>query len=405
MPIYEYKAMNPSGRSTKGTIDADTPKTARSKLKKQGLLVTELQESKAGAASAGGSIPLFSGAPSQKEVTFMTRQLASLVKANIPLVDCLRAVAEQSEHPILRKVLTEVHDDVNEGSSLNKALLKHQGVFDTIFINMVDAGESSGTLGHVLLRMADLKESQMRLRGKVQSAMTYPIIMMGMASLLMIVIFAFVIPKFVDIFKSMGKELPPVTKFLINVSGFLTNWWWAMLGALILFIVYFRKTLRTEQGVEKWDRFKLKVPVLGPLIRTVAVNRFASTLSTLLSSGVPIIAAMNIAKNLVGNRLIEKAIDSARNNITEGQSIAEPLRRSGEFPSMVIHMISIGEKTGELPEMLKNVSETYEEQVQQKIEQMTSMLEPLMIVGMALVVAFIVAAIFIPMLDMSDIQG
>jgi general secretion pathway protein F len=334
----------------------------------------------------------------------MTRQLASLVKANIPLVEALNALVEQIEHDVLKVVLEKVRQDVNEGSSLAKALAAHPKVFDTIFVNMVEAGESSGTLSLVLLRLADLKEAQMRLRNKVVSGMTYPVLMMGVAALLMVGIFTFVIPKLTKVFESMNKPIPPMTRAMMWVSGFVTDWWFLILGALIIGLMVFFNYIRSAGGRPKWDAFKLKSPVFGPLVRMVAMTRFSSTMGTLLGSGVPILTAMAIARNLVDNIPIAEAINKARENITEGQSIADPLRRSGEFPPMVIHMISIGEKTGELPDMLKNISENYEEQVTAKIEGMTALIEPAMIIGMGLVVGFIVIAVFVPLLDISNIK-
>ena len=334
----------------------------------------------------------------------MTRQLASLIKANIALVEALNAMVEQTENERLKVVLAQVRQDVNEGSSLAKATAQHTKVFDTIFINMIEAGESSGTLGIVLIRLADLKEAQMRLRSKVIGAMTYPALMMGVSMFLMLGIFTFVIPKIAKIFESMNKPMPLMTKFLIGFSDIIVNWWFLIGGAVLRAFSSFAATSTPRPDGPKWDAFKLKLPVLGVLLRMIAVTRFASTMATLLGSGVPILTAMNIAKNLVDNVPIAKAISDARENITEGQSIAEPLRKSGQFPPMMIHMISIGEKTGELPEMLQNVAETYEEQVNTKIEGMTSLLEPIMIICMGFAVAVIVLAVFMPLLDISDIN-
>ena len=404
MPLYDYKALDILGKTTRGMVEADTQKTARQKLKKLQLRVTEMKERNAASAQASGSIPFFGGRVGVKDIALMTRQLASLVKANIPLVECLNALVDQTENQPLKLGLSQVRQDVNEGISLAKAFGKHPKLFDTIFINMVEAGESSGTLGLVLLKLADLKEAQMRLRSKVQSAMTYPALMMAVATILVLVIFTFVIPKLAKVFDSMKKPMPLITKVLIEVSSFVTTWW--LLIGIVFFVgvSVFLRYIRSEAGRPQWDALILKAPIFGPIIRMVAVTRFASTMSTLLASGVPILTAMAIAKNLVGNIPIANAVAIARDNITEGQSIAEPLRRSGEFPPLVIHMISIGEKTGELPDMLRNISETYEEQVSSKIETMTSLLEPIMIVGMGVVVGFIVFAIFVPLLDISNIS-
>jgi len=269
---------------------------------------------------------------------------------------------------------------------------------------MIEAGESSGTLSLVLLKLADLREAQMRLRQKITSAMMYPALMMGVAALLMVAIFTFVIPKLVTVFDSMNKPMPVQTKVLIFISDALINYWYVFLTLGILSSVGFARFIKSPNGKPKWDLFKLRAPLFGEVVRMIAVTRFASTMSTLLGSGVPILTAMSIAKNLVDNAPIANAIETARNNITEGQSIADPLRRSGMFPPLVIHMIAIGEKTGELPDMLKNVSNTYEEQVNARIEGMTSLLEPIMIIGMGGVVAFIVLSIFVPLLEISNLS-
>ena len=407
MPIYDYKALSSDGKNTKGLVESDSLKNARMKLKKQGLMVTDISERNAvkktasGANASGG---LFGPRISQEEIAIMTRQLASLIKANIPLVDALTALTEQIESAGMKTVLSQVRDAVNEGTSLAKSMSAHPKVFDNIYMNMVEAGESSGTLGLVLLRLADLKEAQTRLRRKVVGGMTYPIIMFVVAMGVLIAIFAFVIPKLQAIFVSMNKALPATTQALIWMSENLLNYWFILLMGVIGILVGFTKYINTTGGRSKWDRFKLEAPVLGRVTRMVAINRFAATLATLLGSGVPILGAMSIAKNLVGNVHIAKAIEDARSNITEGQSIAEPLRRSGEFPPLVIHMIAIGEKTGELPAMLKNVSDSYDEQVTVAIDSMTALLEPAMIVFMGGTVGFIVVSVIMPLMEMSNLS-
>jgi general secretion pathway protein F len=403
-PIFDYKGVTSAGKSQKGIVEAESQKAARAKLKKQGLMVTEILEKTAAKPSASGGIPFIGNRVSGTEIALMTRQLASLVKANIPLVEALSALVDQTENEKLKVILSQVRQDVNEGSSLAKATGAHPKVFDNIFVNMIEAGESSGTLGLVLIRLADLKEAQMRLRSKVISGMTYPALMMTVAFGLMLAIFTFVIPKLTKIFDTMNKPVPALTKFLMSASDAIISYWYAFIALGFFTVWMFRKYISTAAGRAKWDAFTLRVPVAGPLVRMVAVTRFSSTMSTLLGSGVPILTSMSIARNLVGNVPIAKAISNARENITEGQSIAEPLRRSGEFPPMMIHMISIGEKTGELPGMLKNVAETYEEQVNTKIDSMTSLLEPLMIVGMGGAVGFIVMSVFMPLMEIMNIQ-
>ncbi len=403
-PLFDYKAFDSGGKPMKGIVEAENVKAARIKIKKQGLMVTAISEKSASRPQGGSSIPFFGGRISAAEISTMTRQLASLVKANIPLVEALTALVEQTGNERLKVILEQVRQDVNEGSSLAKATGKHPKVFDNISVNMIEAGESSGTISLVLIKLADLRESQMRIRGKVIGGMTYPAIMMGVSLLLLVAIFAFVIPKISAVFDSLNKPLPPLTKFMIGVSGIVVDWWFIIFGVIGFVAWSFVRWTGSAKGRPKWDRIKLGLPVFGQMFRLLAITRFASTMSTLLGSGVPIIAAMNIAKNLVDNIPIANAIMQARENITEGQSIAEPLKRSGEFPPMMIHMISIGEKTGELPEMLNNVAETYESQVSSQVEVMTTLIEPGMIVFMGGTIAFIIFSVFMPLIDMTNIN-
>lgn len=412
MALYDYKAYGPGGKSVRGTVDAENVKAARLKLKKQGLSVFEISE-KSGTAqasrapvagSAAANPGFFSGKVGIKDISMMTRQLASLVKANIQLVEALSAMVEQSEHPLIKVVLSQVRQDVNEGLSLSKAMSKHPRVFDTIFVNMVEAGEASGTLALILVRLADLKEAQMRLRTKIVSGMTYPALMLFVATVLMIAIFTFVLPQLKTVFESMNKKMPPMTVMLMSTSDIVVTYWYLILGAIVGSILFFLRWKDSAAGRPAWDGMKLKFPIFGSLIRMIGVQRFTSTMATLLGSGVPILNALQISRNLVGNTLLANAISSARENITEGQSIAGPLSKSGQFPPLVIHMISIGEKTGELPAMLENVSQNYEEQVSSRIDGLTSLLEPMMIVGMGGMVGFIVLSVFMPLLDLSNIN-
>lgn len=403
-PIFDYKAIDAAGKQSRGIIEADTSRTARQKLKKQGVMVIDIAEKTVASVQQSAGTVLFAKKVGVNDLALATRQLASLVKANIPLVEALNALVDQTENERLKVVLNEVKRAVNEGSSLAKALKAHSGVFDNVFINMIEAGESSGTLGPVLLRLADLKEAQMRLRRKIVSGMTYPVLMMVVAVVLLVVIFAFVIPKLTQVFESMNKPVPLETQILIVISSFMTSYWYLLFAGMIFIYFSFFKYINSKEGRLKWDRFRLKAPLLGPINRMIVVTRFSGTMGTLLGSGVPILTAMTIAKNLVGNEIIAKAIEEARENITEGQSIAEPLRKSKEFPPLVTHMISIGEKTGELPDMLRNVAESFEEQVNAKIDGLTALLEPIMIIGMGGVVGFIVFAIFIPLLEISNLN-
>lgn len=405
MAIFEYKAVDASGKTIRGIIEAESSKTARVKLKKNNLMVTDIHEKNTGkAGSKSSATSALLGRIKAHDVALTTRQLASLVKANIPLIDALSALIDQTDNERLKVVLSQVRADVNEGSSLAKALSKHPKVFSNIFVNMIEAGEASGTLPLVLLRLADFQESQVRLKNKIQSALMYPVLMMFAAFGLLVGIFIGVIPKIVKIFESMNKPMPIQTVIMIKISDILSGYWWLLLGLAVLGFIMFQKWIHTAKGRRKWDSLLLRLPVVGPLLRMLAVARFSNTMATLLVGGVPILTAMNIVKNIVSNTLISEAIVQARENVTEGQSIAEPLKRSRQFPPLVIHMIAIGEKTGELPQMLQNVSATYEEQVSVKIEGLTSLLEPAMIIFMGLMVGAIVASVFVPLIELNNIS-
>jgi general secretion pathway protein F len=405
MPTFEFTGTDRMGTAVKNYVDADSIKSAKQKVKKSGVVLLSISEKSANKSKLTTLFPTLSGSGSvsQRQLAVTTRQFASLIKANIPLVEALAALVDQTDSIKLRSVLVDVRQQVNEGSSLRAALNRHNKVFAPIFINMVESGEASGTLPLVLNRLADFMEAQVRLRQKVTSAMTYPLLMALVGGGLMLVIFTFVIPKIAGIFTSMNKKMPWYTQALMDFSFFLTSYWWALILGTILLVYFVRGYYSTPAGKVKKDRLFLKLPLFGEVVRMVAVSRFASTMATLLNGGVPLVTALGIVKSVVNNEVLAEAIANARENITEGQSISEPLKRSGEFPSMLIHMISIGERTGELPPMLEMVAQNYEEQVNAKVERMTSLLEPLMIVVMGLSVGVIVMAVFVPLLQMQQI--
>lgn len=405
MPIYEYTGTDRLGAAVRSSVEADSVKSAKQKIKKSGLVLLSIEEKNPNKARSA-LFPTFSGGGSVSLATLAvtTRQFASLIKANIPLVEALAALIDQTENFRLKSVLADVRQQVNEGISLRDALAKHPKVFTPIFINMVESGEASGTLPLVLTRLADFVESQVRLRQKVISAMTYPLLMACVGGGLMLVIFTFVIPKIANIFVSMNKQMPWYTQALMDFSFFLRGYWWAMIfgGLAVGYLV--KKYYSTPSGRVKKDKLFLKMPIFGQVVRMVAVSRFASTMATLLNGGVPLVTALGIVKAVVNNEVLSKAISDAKENITEGQTISEPLKKSGEFPSLLIHMIAIGERTGELPSMLEMVARNYEEQVNAKVERMTSLLEPMMIVLMGLSVGVIVMAVFVPLLQLQQLR-
>lgn len=400
MPMYQYKAVASSGKSTRGIIDAASPSDARARLRKEGIFLTEIAESKADDASSLPGNVQITGRVSLQDVTIMTRQLSTLVSSGIPLVESLTALLDQVENLKLKRTLSDVREKVNEGSSLAEAMRSHPRVFSNLFVNMVRAGEASGALGLVLNRLADYTENQSRLRGKIVSTLAYPAIMLIIGLIAMVGIFTFVIPKVMVLYEDMGHALPLPTRVLIGTTNFFTSYWYVVLLATIAFLFLFRGYLRTPGGRKRFDRFLLHMPIFGPVFRMVAIARFANTFSTLLASGVPILVALDIVKNVLNNAVLSEVIEKVRTNISEGDSIAEPLRRSGEFPPLVTHMIAIGEKTGEVEAMLHKVSETYNNQVDARVSTMTSLIEPLLIVFMAGIIGSIVISVMLPLLDM-----
>jgi general secretion pathway protein F len=403
MPIFEYRGLTKDGRSSKGVVDADSMRAARAKLKKDGLFVTDIKDKKK--QSSGKK----KGAVRTKNVnvqdlSLMTRQLATLVKANIPLVDALAAVSEQVENPTLSEALSDCKNMVNEGSTLAKAMGKYPNIFTNIYVTMVEAGEASGSLDVILMRLAEFTESASELRQKVSSAMTYPVIMLVVTFAILMGLFVFLIPKLVVIFESNPQlVLPWYSKVIIDLSGVLVNYWYIILISMFLGYLIFNNWKKSASGRKQWDAIALTLPIFGPVIRMVAVSRFTRTLATLLTGGVPMLMALDIVRNVVDNHMIAKAIDEARSNISEGESISGPLKKSGQFPPIVIHMVNIGEKTGELETMLSQVADAYDFQVKNKLESMTGLMGPVVTVFMGLIIGIIVMAVMVPMFEMTNL--
>lgn len=405
MPIFEYKGLLKNGKNTRGIIDSENLRAARLKLKKDGIFVTEIKDKKKLDGKSKSKSIRTSAVPVE-DMALMTRQLATLLKANIPLVDALSAVSEQVENPILAEAIADAKNQVNEGVALNKALLKYPKLFNKIYISMCEAGEASGTLDVILLRLAEFTESQSQLKQKVKSAMTYPIIMVVIIIAILSGLFIFVIPSIVTIFEGNPElTLPWYTKVVIDISGYFVNYWYIIGGLLFIVFLIFTNWKNSAAGRPQWDAVSLKLPIFGEIVQMVAVSRFTRTLSTLLTGGVPMLNALDIVRNVVDNAVIAEAIDMARSNISEGESIAGPLKKSQQFPPIVIHMVNIGEKTGDLENMLSMVSDAYDFQVKSKIEGMTTLLTPVVTVLMGLVVFVIVIAIMVPMFQMTNLGG
>ncbi len=463
MAVYEYRGLiASSGKQVHGVRDADNAKVLRAALKREGVLLTSAQEDKKAQVAKGGRLDI--GALFRRvavaDVAMMTRQLATLVMAGIPLVECVSALTEQVEKMELKRVLTQVRDRLNEGLSLAKALEPHPDVFPPLYVNMVAAGEASGTLEKVLDRLSDFMENQSRLRSKVGAALAYPILMMVMGGVLISIMMVVVVPKVTSIFASLDRALPWYTQVLIATStalgsaqmlgfvaaattmtvvrralasktaapekrvawntvafacsgllvvfGFGVESLWSyatglLLGVLVGYVVSrFMLWLGTPNGRFWKDSFILKLPIFGQLFRMLAVSRFSRTLATLLQSGVPLLKAMDIVKNVLDNARLSKVIEEAISSIREGESIAQPLKRSGDFPPIVTHMIAVGEKSGQLETMLENVARAYDSQVDARVQALTSLLEPLMMIVMGGAVGFIAFSILMPLIQMND---
>ena len=406
MPVYAYKGYKADGKAVTGQQDADNARAIKAVLKRDGIFLTELQEASTSATS-GAQKKLFSGSLGAKKVStgelaIATRQLATLIGAGIPLVDSLVALIEQTTDQGFKSVWAEVKQNVNEGIGFGDALAAHPKTFGGLYVNMVRAGESSGALDVVLNRLADFTESQSALRSKLIGTMIYPILMVCIAMVVVSILMIFVIPEISKMFESQHAALPLPTTILIGLSHFLKDYWFVIFPSMGASIYGFSRYINSERGRPWWDQFVLTVPIFGSLVRMVAVTRFCKTLSTLISSGVPLLAAFDIVKNVVQNTVLLKVIETARDCVKEGESIAAPLKRSGQFPPMVTHMIAIGERSGQLEEMLGNVARSYDVQVDARLRAMTSILEPVLLIVMGVVVGFIVFSVLLPMMDINS---
>ncbi|MEO5667545.1 MAG: type II secretion system F family protein [Bdellovibrionota bacterium] len=412
MPQYEVTGTNIQGKTVRVLVDADNVRGARMKAKAQGLVPLSVVSSEGGGALSAAdptssslkNVSIFGGV-SNVEISEMTRQLAVLLKAHVPIVESLSAMVDQITKTKMKKILMAIRQAVKEGRGLAEGFAQFPNQFNRVYINMVKAGESSGRLDVVLMRLADFYENQVKQRNKVMGALAYPIIIMLVAIGALVLIFVKVIPTITDIFTDMKGTLPASTRFLIATSTFLQGYLWHILIGGLAVGLLFERYLKTKAGRERKDRFMLKLPIVGPLVRALAVSSFARTLATLLQSGVPMLQALEIARNVVNQSVFEQAIDHATTQVSEGRGLGVSLFQTKVFPPIMIHMIGVGEKTGELEPMLFNVSENYELQVDTTVNALTSLLSPIMIVGMVIFVGFIMMAILGPIFEMNQFAG
>ncbi len=404
MPDYKYTAIDRNGAQTSGKIEATNDEQARQKLMAKGLMVTTLAND-AGAAKpavtptapAKGGFT-FGAKVSQNDVTIMTRQLATLIVAGLPLLRALELITKQERNPAFKAILANVADSVSQGNNLSEAMQAHPKVFDKLFVNMIRAGEAGGVLDKVLDRLAKFREKAERIQKKVKSALVYPGVVMTVAIVIVYILMVKVVPSFQKLLDGQKTEMPPLTKLVIGISQLLTVYWWAT--PILVFGVYFllKQWLSTEKGKELFDRMIFRLPKVGTFVQIVSVSRFARTFGTLMASGVPILQSISITRDTLDNVVIAKSLERVHDRVRDGEPLSVPLEQSGVFPQMVTSMIQVGEETGQLPEMLNRVADIYDEEVDNDVTALTSIIEPVLIVFLAVVVGAIVLAMFLPLI-------
>ena len=412
MPVYQYKGYKNDGGAAAGIIDAESPKIARVKLRKVGVFPTDMVEQ--GSATAGSTTGPSSRASagigrspalSTNDVAMMTRQLATLLVAGLPLVDAIGVMVEQTEKKAVKSLMADIREKIRGGGTYSSVLEAYPREFSQIYVHMVRAGEASGALDQILFRLAEFLEKQLALKHKVTNAILYPALMMVVGVGVLFFLMTFVVPKITAVFTSLKQALPWPTVLLMSISNFLADYWAIIVGGVALTVWVVRRAMKTDAGQLTADRWLLKVPLIGEVSRMVAISRLTSTLATMLASGVQLLDAMDVAKRVMSNRVLEQAVEGARQNIREGETIAEPLKRSGEFPALVTHMIAVGERSGEMEEMLRRIGNIYDGEVDRVITRFTSLLEPIMILVMGVLVFFIVVAILLPIFEMGQMVG
>lgn len=403
MPVFEYKGYNQTGKKVGGVIDADNVKSARVKLRRQGILSTSVDHDTTAREIQRAPVASLFNRITVKDISDFTRQLATLQGAGLRLVESLDALIDQAVNERFRKVITDVREQVSSGSSLAGAMENHSSCFDPMYVNLVRAGEASGSLGQTLNKLAMFSENRLRRKTKITAAMVYPVIMTLVGSGVLMFLLGYVVPKTKTMFEDMEQALPLPTVILLTVSDLMSNWWWAILATLALIGWLAWRYVSTQRGRDRFDRLSLKLPLFGPIVQSAAIARFAGSLGVLLTGGVELIEALRITEKAIGNRAIAGAIENAIINITEGEAIADPLRKSGLFPPVVTQMIAAGERSGSLDQMLDKITESYDFEVESALTALTSLVEPLLILVMGTVVGFIVMAILLPIFELSQI--
>ncbi|HET9939840.1 MAG TPA: type II secretion system F family protein [Candidatus Eisenbacteria bacterium] len=402
MPVYLWKGRTTAGEIQTGEMTFDSQDEVLSALRKKRIIITSVREKP---RDLKITLPKIGSGVSTRDLAIFTRQFATMINAGLPLVQCLDILSKQTEKEDFRAVIAQTMRDVEAGTTLAEALAKKENnkVFDELFVNMVEAGEAGGILDDILQRLATFIEKAEALKRKIQGAMVYPAVVMTVACLATAFMLIFIIPTFARMFTAFGGDLPLPTKIVMGLSSFLRSYWWVMLGGIVGSIVMIRRYYTTEQGHMQIDKLLLRVPVLGDVIRKGAVARFTRTLGTLISSGVPILTGLEITARTAGNRVVQEAIMAARASIREGETISAPLKQSNVFPPMVVQMISVGEETGALDDMLTRIADFYDSEVDTAVDALTSLIEPVMIVFMGAVVGGMVIAMYLPMFKLINV--
>ena len=400
MPVFQYVARNPQGKVESGSVDAPNEAAAAKQLRGQGLMPTAIQSSAAAGRRAKTSGK--SGSVKLTDLVVFSRQFATMIRAGLPLIEVLDILAEQSEKASMKNILREVQRDVESGSSLTEALSKHPKVFDTFYVSMVRAGEAAGMLAAILDQVAGYQEKLASLQRKIKSAVVYPATVATVATLITIFLLAVVVPVFIDIFSAIEGKLPMPTVITLFLSDIIREHYLVALGVIIAVVIILVQWYKTPGGRRSLDKMKLKLPIFGPLFLKVAISKFSRTLSTLIKSGVNILAALDIVAATAGNSIVEDAIVKTRASIQSGESVAAPLAESNIFPPMVTRMVDVGERVGSLESMLSKIADFYEDQVDATVSGLTSLIEPLLIVGLGIVIGFIVISMFLPLFKMIE---
>jgi type IV pilus assembly protein PilC len=409
MPEYVYEALDKGGKQVRGVIEAANEEVIVEKLRGMGYYPLKVLQNKKSAANADlfalpGLRIIFHRITSKHLMTF-TRQLATLIDAGLPIIRSLNILHDQVESAIFKEKIEDIIKTIEGGGSLSEAFGRHPKVFDNLYVNMVRAGEIGGVLESVLNKIAEFLEKAQALKGKVKSAMMYPLVVSLLAVGIVSFILITIIPKFEDIFKQLGAELPWLTQQLINMSNILLYKSYYVIIALVLVYFVFSKINKTREGKHTFDKIKLKIPVFGPLLKKIAIVRFAGTLATLIHSGVPILQALDIVRDTSGNEVISRAMEKVYNSVKDGDTIHEPLARCPVFPPLVIHMVAVGEETGAIDQMLIKVAEAYEREVDDTVNALTSILEPILIVFLGAIVGVIVVALYLPLFSIPKLVG